>query len=876
MGESMEKDEVNRNKYFAWLSSEISIKDLQRYKVLYSIIDNYCYKCGLVYSLFSTKETRVVADILQKVQRNRDVIFFNKGITGGEIQLLFNYYFAYLKRNQTNVSDKNKEIETLDCIRNTTDEVLSKKHALFYNSLYAYLKEHKKTPFDNKITFKSGSLKITVKVEALKEVLDNASWAYKDGNEYCFLEKKREKELIFSNVPRLWNTRPTFALYFDERIENVSSWNDLYVGLFEKLYEDYYDRIPLNESFLCLSNNLRIISNNEPEKDFCSSKYLSSMKEPKKLNCGLFLEQQHTPDEIIRIIRYLLKICLVDEENIVIKYIETEREIDHDDELKKTIKEEKSEDKANLVIKSIPNEKLEGVCDNTSLDNEEKDNTLDSCNTFAPQPIEMLSESIEITEKEESSVNTKSQEELIKEVLIKYFPKGYRYDYPRELALFRARWEELYHSSLSLDDEELEDLISYFCIEKNHKLFVPEVMISEEVRDKIFSYIDNCFNSGVKVIYYKVLFEHFYDELLGGLISDEKMLGKCICGLNNRRYGFWDNYISPNYRSYDPHDDIKEYLVSCGAPAEKAEIFKALPYISKEIIEKTLNNYLEFICNSKGMFFYIDCLSCSDDDKEAIIAIIQDSIDEKGFISSNELLERIKTEYPVFVENNFFITERGLRSSLKYYMKDSFSFNGNIISRKSENKTTDQVFSQFSKSKESFKLDELRSLCDKIKISTSQVLDSVFENSFRISQNQFVAKSSLSFNTKEIDAVLDRFCIGNYISLSCIDSFVLFPDVGFTWNKYLLESYVYSFSNKYKLIHSSFWEKSCIGTIVKKNSNINCLDDLLIEVLSSSEIPLEKEKSLDFLFKEEYLGQRSYKNIDSILIKANEKRNQKR
>ncbi len=865
----MEKDEVNRSKYFSWLSSEVSVKELQRYKILYSIIDNYCYKCGLVNSFFSTKDTKVVANILQRVQRNRDVIFFNKGITGGEIQLLFNHYFAYLKRNQTNVSDENKEIAALDSIRNATDEVLSKKHALFYNSLYFYLKENKKTSLNKKLTFKSGSLTITVKIEALKEVLDNASWAYKDGDEYIFLEKKREKELVFSNAPRLWNTRPTFALYFDEKIENVSSWKDLYVGLFEKLYEDYYDRIPLNKSFLCLSNNLKIISNSETEIDFCSSRYLSFMKEPIKLKCGLFLEQQHTPNEIICIIRYLLKICLVDEENIVIKYVETEKEIEHAAEEKKTIKEEKVEDKINLVINNTPNKKLEEL--NSCLDDKEENG-----NTLEPQPIETKFERFETTKEEESDINTKTQEELIKEVLIKYFSKGYRYDYPRELSIFRAHWEELYHSSLSLDDEELIGEIIGFCIEKNHKLFVPEVMISEEVRDKIFSYIDNCFNSGAKVIYYKVLFNQFYDELLDGLVCDEKMLRDCICRFNNRRYGFWNDYISPNHRSYDPHDDIKEYLVSCGVPVEKTEIFRALSYISEEIIEKTLNNYLEFICNSKGMFFHIDCLSCSDDDKDAITAIIQDSIEEKEFISSNELLERIKTEYPIFVENNSFITERGLRAALKYYMKDSFSFKGNIISRKNENITTEQVFLDFSKRKESFKLDELRSLCDEIKISTSQVLDSIFEYSFRVSQNLFVAKSSISFNVKEIDDVLDSFCHGNYISLRCVDSFVFFPYVDFTWNKYLLESYVYSFSNKYKLIHSSFGEKSCIGAIVKKSSNINCLDDLLIDVLSSSDISLEKEKALDFLFEEEYLGQRSYKNIDSILIKANEKRNQKR
>ena len=83
--------------------------------------------------------------------------------------------------------------------------------------------------------------------------------------------------------------------------------------------------------------------------------------------------------------------------------------------------------------------------------------------------------------------------------------------------------------------------------------------------------------------------------------------------------------------------------------------------------------------------------------------------------------------------------------------------------------------------------------------------EAIYENSLRISRDQFVAKTAAHFPVEAMDEALDRICIGKYIPLPEATNFGAFPYVGFPWNIFLLEHYVASYSQKYMLLH-----KMCI------------------------------------------------------------------
>lgn len=299
---------------------------------------------------------------------------------------------------------------------------------------------------------------------------------------------------------------------------------------------------------------------------------------------------------------------------------------------------------------------------------------------------------------------------------------------------------------------------------------------------------------------------------------------------------------------------------------EYSELFSILSHIPEQKIRNILAVNSEFISNGRGEYFHVSIASLSDDELEDISNIIQYSIDEKQFISGNELIESIKVKYPYIVEQNVLLSENGLRGAIGYRLKERFSFKGNIISSLGTELSMTEVFEDFCKNRDSFTLDELKKL--KQELATVIYFEAVYENSLRIGKDDFVSKKYATFKTEETDAAIDRFCVGDYIAIKKVEQFGLFPDAGFSWNRFLLEHYVAKYSPNYKLVHANYNESACVGGIVKNLSDIDTFDELIVDVLARNGLPLQKEIALQYLCDEGYLARRSYSDIEHTLIKA--------
>lgn len=107
--------------------------------------------------------------------------------------------------------------------------------------------------------------------------------------------------------------------------------------------------------------------------------------------------------------------------------------------------------------------------------------------------------------------------------------------------------------------------------------------------------------------------------------------------------------------------------------------------------------------------------------------------------------------------------------------------------------------------------------------------DSVNEVASRINANDYVPNGALLFNEDAIDELLERIIIGNQASIKEASNFAIYPSTCQPWTEYLLESYVAKFSKKFKLIHICYAESKCSGAIVKRSSEINSMDDVVVE-----------------------------------------------
>ena len=404
----------------------------------------------------------------------------------------------------------------------------------------------------------------------------------------------------------------------------------------------------------------------------------------------------------------------------------------------------------------------------------------------------------------------------------------------------------------------------------DERVYLASSIFPEEKKESLISTINRKIDSGARNIYFDTLFQDLSYDFEGTNIFSPEMLAAYLNAVASDKFIFYKNYLtSSDYEELNPIDELRDLLKNEGVALSYNQIFDKLPHIPESRIKQLLNFYPEFINNGKESCFHKDIIHISENDLAGIRKIIEKSLIEYEYLLGSELIESIKKTYPSIFDNNSSITDVGLRKYFSSVFNKDYSFNGDVISYKRNNLTMVDVFAKFCQNTPHFTLQELNNINNQI------YLETVYRNSIRINQQEFIGHISIKFPKKEIDDAIGLFCINRYIPIKAINQFGSFPDVGFKWNEYLLESYVFNHSEQYKLIHNTFNENVCVGAIVKKNSDIKNTDELFADVLANSSIILNSENALNYLCNEGFLARRNYKGIDSIIIKAQELRNKK-
>ena len=480
---------------------------------------------------------------------------------------------------------------------------------------------------------------------------------------------------------------------------------------------------------------------------------------------------------------------------------------------------------------------------------------------------------------EYKSSSVKNNEDTIelepfKSILMEKYPKGFRIQSGIEMKKFRHFWSEKYGTELEAEDDTVRRYISRAGIQYQEFVYLPEAMLSDSSEKSLITYIDKTFAEGKKAIYYDALFKEFSVEFLGQRINNSNMLKIYLSYFYQGQYFFNRSYMASDRNvEVDPIDEVRDYLKSYGAPMKLTELYEALSHIPQRKIKQVLNFNKEFIYNATEEYFHADVIDFSNAELDNISDMIQQAIDDKEFISGNELIQAITAKYPIVMERFTMFTMVGLRDAIGYKLIGTYSFTGNIISSIDKRLSMYDVFADYCRHREHVTLNELNSL--KVELNTVIYFDAVYANSLRISQDEFVSKDRAQFNIAATDAAIERYCTENYISLGEFVQFGTFPDAGFPWNSYLLEHYVSDYSNDYELMHTSFNAYNCVGAIVKRDSGIEDFNDLITHVLADSNIQLSKESALEYLCDYGYMARRRYTGIEQIITSANGLRTQK-
>ena len=441
---------------------------------------------------------------------------------------------------------------------------------------------------------------------------------------------------------------------------------------------------------------------------------------------------------------------------------------------------------------------------------------------------------------------------------------------------FREMYETLFDESLSFTDQELEERLRFCGVFYKDRLFPAEGIIDSTTREKLFEYIDGSFSSGKKVLYYKAIFEDLASDFASCYtLSDENMLRAYIEFESEKdKYYFFSNYMSREKNvSIDHSAEVEEYFLGAGKPMATEDVCAALSHIPREQVIRIITTDSRFLRNAKGEYFHADIFEVSEIELERIDEIIENYINQNEYAIWTDIWNEIQEKMPVFLENNLYLSGLGIRNALARQFVGKFNFESAVISNPEDRYSMSDIYQLYAKHHSEFTADDIYYLSKEL--DTVIYFDALAEVSARMSHDLFISKDMIHFDVETVDKAIESFMSKDYIRIREIDSFLTFPNVGYEWNEYLLESFVYSYSNKFSLLNNGFSLNNVAGAIVKKKGSVQEFVDACAAILAEAPISLNKKDALNYLAEVNMITRRSYRDLDAAIEKANQIRARK-
>ena len=710
--------------------------------------------------------------------------------------------------------------------------------------------------------------------------------------------KKRDNKIDFNNNLDLSFTKPNCVIYFGNRKNEFESWIDCYRHIMCCLYGDYMyviSALAKDTSYSLISNESRLL------------------RRPIRIADNIFAEGNRSATDLMKHIKVMLDKCGVDYENLTVEFINV------NDKIKITKKDnsimQTSEKTSPTYTITVAEADFYSYSKEAWKEKHKNDGKAYKAAKYAQQCMNCIREINEslsidvfkITTKEEikniliaisklpidedkrtwfsyvikryyrffSSKNeelgVKSTEQQKPEkldvsdycsVIQSMFPDGYAFTNPLRKKRFIKGYAEIVGKEFSDVDFIYNRKISQVGFISEEKVYLPSI-VSNEVKDKMKAFIDFSLKNS-PAIYYSAIYQTFNEKLNSAFSED--MLKKYIEFEFKDMYSFEDKFVLTKGKQVDLKQVLIETFLNCGCPLSLEELYNKLPSISHDAIDATIKDR-DFVVNFRGKsYFYKEIFVIDDTELQAIKAFITKKIQEKETVSGAELYDFIMDKLPSLIESNPEVTDLGFKNVLKLKLINDFNFKGDIISAIGQVVDVRTLYKNFCKQRERFTFSELEEFKDSINQSYID-WEGVLSQSVRVNEVTFIRRDFVHFDVQKIDDAIGSYCVSDYIGFNDIINFTEFTSTGYAWNNYVLESYLFVSSKKFRLVHASFNRDKPVGGIVKANSNINTFDDLLIEVIKNGKL-FDREKAFNFMLENEFIRTRKVKNIDLLIEKA--------
>lgn len=438
-----------------------------------------------------------------------------------------------------------------------------------------------------------------------------------------------------------------------------------------------------------------------------------------------------------------------------------------------------------------------------------------------------------------------------------HFPYGIAVDSLIQMARFKSFYEMDTGVACELSDEKIAKELRAECLEFEGKLFY----VANDTAVDVEKRIDAVVSEGFRIVYWQKLYDKDVQWFLDRRIVSWEML-RAFMSTRMKATSVKKQYFLAQAVSGTEIEVIKrEILRIWGSPTLRSfdDLEMLLPYVPIDKIKLVLTTQDDFIWNSKKT--YARLASCNIPEKEIplLTTEIERAISENGHAELDDLpIDELRCNNPDFSDIAF--CELLIRE-----LPNDYSRNGTaIVKNQTSNDLNEAIIAHCAQADECTfaELCELAfSLIGSNRYPT--VVEAANSVMVRVSSDLFVKDESVHFDIEAIDGCIDSAIVGDVIGLKEIVVFSAYPSCGYSWNPFLLESFVRRFSRVFRYDALTQNSNNC-GAIIRKRFSGD-YHEVMARRLAESDISLEKKAVYDYLMSVGLLARRRYSRIEPLI-----------
>ena len=366
-----------------------------------------------------------------------------------------------------------------------------------------------------------------------------------------------------------------------------------------------------------------------------------------------------------------------------------------------------------------------------------------------------------------------------------------------------------------------------------------------------------------KIIYYSVFYQKYAEIFSRMQIASPNILKKILQSTDSQHH-FFENFCLAN-KTVRLEKEIEKIFFDEDKLLSLDELQERLPFVPPEKILHVVSDSKKYVMTSDDKYFSTAKMQFDTEEISAAKEKILLAVGNKGYADSTDydlsstfaLNSEIAPQSLLGVIHEKFFSDAIFRNKGKFFGRTNLTSNEKMLA------TTDCDVMRLLTQNDEIDLATLLTAGDMMTI-----LSSALKIMIRVSEKLFVKSSLIKFDIDEVDNSLTPFVQKKIIPLRAVNSFSGFPPVeGYSWNLFLLESFLRRYSRQYRFMTQSVGNAN-VGAIYPRSMHFKNYDEVQAAAVVDSKIPLESVAVKNFLLEQGYGCKRSEQRIEQIIFKA--------